>query len=144
MTEDADVTYDYFPTLLALARWADVLIVAARASPQNADAVDSDILAALGPEGYVVNVARGSLIDDEALSAALRNNTIAGAALDVVDGEPNVSASLLSSPNIVLTPHIGGATKHAERERQRMVLANVSAFFAGDPLPTPVPMLREP
>ena len=130
----ADVPYAYFDSLLELARWADVLVIAARASPENRHAVDRRILAALGSDAHVINVARGSLIDESALIDALRDGTIAGAGLDVVEGEPDVAPALLALPNVVFTPHFGGGTVEAELGRQQMVLANLRAFLSGSEL----------
>jgi hydroxypyruvate reductase len=133
-----DVPHAYFPSLLALATWADVLVVAVRAGPATRHAVDADVLAALGPDGHVVNIARGSVIDETALIAALQSRGIAGAALDVFEHEPSVPAALLALPNVVATPHMAGGTVQAQQAMQAMVLANLDAFHAGRPVPHPV------
>jgi len=135
----ADVAYPYFDTLLELATWADVLVVAIRADGSNRHTVDAGVLKALGPRGHVVNIARGAVIDEAALIAALTDGTIEGAGLDVFEHEPDVPAALLALPNVALTPHIGGASEDAQAAMQAMVLANVDAFLAGRPVPTPVP-----
>ena len=93
------------------------------------------MLDALGPEGYLVNIARGALVDQGALIAALQERRIAGAALDVYDDEPNVPEALRALSNVVLTPHIGSATQESRAGMARMVLASVDAFFAGSPVP---------
>ena len=135
----ADVAYPYFSTLLDLARWADVLVVAVRADAGNRHAVDAEVLAALGADGHVVNIARGAVIDEAALVAALESGAIAGAGLDVFEHEPRIPAALLALPNVALTPHIGGATLQAREAMERAVLANLDALLAGRALPTPVP-----
>ena len=110
-----------------------MLVVAVRADAGNRHAVDAAVLAALGPKGHVVNIARGSVIDEAALIAALRSGTIAGAGLDVFEHEPNVPDELLALPNVALTPHIAGGTLEAQAAMQDMVFANLDAFFAGRP-----------
>ena len=134
-----DVAWRYFDSLLALATWADVLVVAVRADAGNRHAVDAGVLAALGADGHVVNIARGSVIDEAALVAALRDGVIAGAGLDVYAHEPDVPAELQALPNVALTPHVGGGTFEAQAAMQDMVGANIDAFVAGLPVPTPVP-----
>jgi lactate dehydrogenase-like 2-hydroxyacid dehydrogenase len=136
-----DVGYAYFPTLLELAGWADALVIAVRASAATRHAVDAGVLAALGAQGYVVNIARGSVIDEVALVRALRDGVIAGAGLDVFEHEPDVPPQLLAMSSVALLPHVGGATLEAQAAMQEMVWANLEAFFAGRPLPTPVPGL---
>lgn len=128
----------YFSSLIELAEWADVLMIAHRADETNRHMVDAEVMKALGPEGHIVNISRGSAIDEDALIAALKNGTIAGAALDVFDDEPNVRPELIALPNVVLTPHIGGGTREAFAAMSDAVLANVDAFFDGKPLPNPV------
>jgi lactate dehydrogenase-like 2-hydroxyacid dehydrogenase len=136
-----DVAYDYFPTLLELAAWADILVIAVRADAGNRHAVDADVLAALGADGHVVNIARGTVIDEAALIHALQSGAIAGAGLDVFEHEPSVPDELLALPNVALTPHIAGGTLEAQAAMQDMVFANLEAFFAGKPVLTPVPGL---
>ena len=139
-----DVAFPYFATLHALAAWADVLVVAVRADAATRHAVDAGVLAALGPHGHVVNIARGSVIDEAALTHALREGIIAGAGLDVYEHEPQVPAELLALPNVALTPHIAGGTVEAQAVMQDMVFANLEAFFAGRLVVTPVPELPSP
>ncbi len=134
-----DVGYPYFPTLLALAGWADVLVIAVRADTGNHHVVDASVLAALGANGYVVNIARGTVIDEAALIKALQSGAIAGAGLDVFEHEPAVPDELLAMPHVALTPHIAGGTLEAQAAMQDMVFANLEAFFAGRPVLTPVP-----
>src|ERR1700712_1402742 len=130
-----DVPYQYLPSLEALAEWCDVLMIAVRAGHDTHHAVDAGILQKLGKDGYVVNIARGSVIDQAALVAALTDKTIAGAGLDVYEKEPHPPDALTAFPNVVLTPHIGGHTVESHVAMQDCVMANLDAFFAGQPLP---------
>jgi glyoxylate reductase len=132
-------TYRYFDELAALADWADILVVAARADANNRHIVDASVLAHLGSEGHVINIARGSLIDQDALCAALEKNVIAGAALDVFENEPYLPERLLSAPNLIVSPHIACATLEARVAQEDMVLTNIDAFFARKTVPNPVP-----
>ncbi|WP_421861379.1 2-hydroxyacid dehydrogenase [Parvibaculum sp.] len=133
-----DVSYSCFETPLELATWADVLVLAHRADETNRHMINAEVLEALGPTGHVVNISRGSAIDEDALIAALKNGTIAGAALDVFEDEPTPRTDLTTLPNIVVTPHIGGGTSEAIVAMGDTVIANLDAFFAGKPLPNPV------
>jgi hydroxypyruvate reductase len=130
-----DVPYQYFPNLEALADWCSVLIIAVRAGPETRHIVNADIFRRLGEDGYVVNIARGSVIDQAALVTALAEKTIAGAGLDVYAKEPHVPDALTAFPNVVLTPHIGGHTLESHQAMQSCVIANLTAFFEGKPLP---------
>lgn len=134
----SDVDYQYHGSPLELAQACDVLIVSVAASAATARLVDKPILAALGPQGVLVNVARGSVVDEDALIAALTDGSLLGAALDVVANEPHVRPELLALPNVVLTPHIASATGDTRRAMADLVLANLDAHFAGRPLVTPV------
>lgn len=133
-----DVPYAYQPSLAALAEWADILMVAVRAGPDTKHAVNADILKRLGPAGTIVNISRGSVIDQKALVAALESNAIAGVGLDVYEKEPHAPDTLTKFPNVVLTPHIGGHTVESHVAMQDCVLANLDAFFSGKPLRYPV------
>ena len=135
----ADLPYRYFDSLLDMATWADVLMISLRAAPENHRTVTAEVLKALGPDGHVVNIARGTVIDEPALIAALRDGTIAGAGLDVFEKEPIVPEALRELDNVVLTPHVAGDTLEAQQALAPMVLANLDAFFAGKPVPTPIP-----
>jgi hydroxypyruvate reductase len=135
-----DVPYRYFPTLDALAEWCSVLMVAVRAGADTEHAVDANILRKLGKDGYVVNISRGSVIDQQALVAALTEQTLAGAGLDVYEKEPHAPDALTALPNVVLSPHIGGHTLESHVAMQDCVIANLEAFFAGQPLPYAVPL----
>ena len=133
-----DVPYQYLPSLEALAEWCSVLMIAIRAGTDTHHAVNAGILQKLGKDGYVVNIARGSVIDETALVTALADKTIAGAGLDVFDKEPHAPDALTAFPNVVLTPHIGGHTLDSHVAMQDCVIANLDTFFAGKPLAYPV------
>jgi lactate dehydrogenase-like 2-hydroxyacid dehydrogenase len=133
-----DVPYRYVPSLEALVEWCSVLMIAVRAGADTQHAIDAEMLRKLGPDGYVVNISRGSVIDQAALVAALADKTIAGAGLDVYEKEPHAPDALTAFPNVVLTPHIGGHTIESHTAMQDCVMANLDAFFAGKPLPYPV------
>src|SRR6202048_4571831 len=133
-----DVPYQYLPSLEALAEWCSVLMIAVRAGADTHHAVDAGILRKLGKDGYVVNISRGSVIDQQALVAALADESIAGAGLDVFEKEPHAPDALTAFPNVVLTPHVGGHTVDSHVAMQDRVIANLEAFFAGQPLPYPV------
>ena len=130
-----DVPYQYLPSLEALAEWCSVLMIAVRAGADTHHAVDAPILRKLGKDGYVVNISRGSVIDQQALVAALAEEGIAGAGLDVFETEPHAPDPLTAFPNVVLTPHVGGHTLDSHAAMQDCVIANLEAFFAGKPLP---------
>jgi hydroxypyruvate reductase len=130
-----DVPYQYFPSLEALTEWCSVLMIAVRAGADTHHIVNADILRKLGKDGYVVNIARGSVIDQEALVAALSEQTIAGAGLDVYAKEPHAPDALTAFPNVVLSPHIGGHTLESHVAMQDCVMANLAAYFAGKGLP---------
>jgi lactate dehydrogenase-like 2-hydroxyacid dehydrogenase len=134
-----DAPYQYFPSLAALADWCSVLIIAVRAGPETNGVVNADILRRLGEDGHVVNIARGSVIDQPALIQALTDKTIAGAGLDVYVKEPHAPDALTALPNVVLTPHTGGHTLESHTAMQDCVMENLAAFFAGKPLAYPVP-----
>ena len=121
-----------------LAQQSDVLAVCVAANPSTANIVNADVLAALGSRGYLVNVARGSVVDEDALLAALNNGTIAGAGLDVFVNEPTIREDFLSAPNTVLMPHQGSATVETRVGMGELVLANLAAYFSGDVPPTKV------
>jgi glyoxylate reductase len=130
-----DLPYRYFPSLEALADWCSVLMIAVRAGADTQHVVNADILRRLGVDGYVVNISRGSVIDEQALVKALTDKTIAGAGLDVFEREPHAPDALTALPNVVFAPHIGGHTLESHVAMQNCVLANLTAFFEGKPLP---------
>jgi lactate dehydrogenase-like 2-hydroxyacid dehydrogenase len=132
------VAYTYHPDLAGLARESDCLVVACPATPETRSLVDTRILDALGPEGYLINIARGPIVDEQALIAALREKRIAGAGLDVFWDEPRVPAELAAMEQVVLAPHIGSTTREIREERGAKLLANLRAHFSGKPVLTPV------
>lgn len=132
------VAYPYFDSVLALAQWADVLLVATPGGAGTRHLVDAPVLAALGPQGYVVNIARGSVVDTAALAQALRTGALAGAGLDVYESEPLPPAKLLDLDNVVLTPHVAGWSPEAVQATVDLFLDNAQRHFAGQPLVTPV------
>lgn len=134
----ADLPYSFEPTLVGLARQSDALIVAASAGAQSRGVVNAAVLDALGPDGILVNVARGSIVDEPALVEALVSGRLGGAGLDVFADEPNVPQALLGLESVVLQPHRASATIEARRAMGEIVLSNLAAQFAGKPLPTAV------
>ena len=134
-----DLPYRSYPTLLELASNSDLLLVACEGGESTRGLVDGAVLAALGPDGYLINAARGTIIDQPALVAALGQGGIAGAALDVFDGEPQVPAELLAMENVVLTPHIASSTTETRRAMADLVYDNLRAHFDGRAVLTPVP-----
>lgn len=136
-SEKPDSPDGFRPNAVSLARDCELLFVTAAGGEGTRGLIGAAELAALGPSGLIVNVARGPVVDSAALIAALQDGIIAGAGLDVVDGEPDVPQALLDAPNCVLTPHIGSATDAARRAMAQLVLDNIAAFVAGRPLPTP-------
>jgi lactate dehydrogenase-like 2-hydroxyacid dehydrogenase len=130
--------YAYFDSPRALAAASDFLVVATPGGADTRHLVDAQVLQALGPEGYLVNIARGSVVDTQALIAALAEHRIAGAGLDVVDGEPDVPKALIELDNVVLTPHSAGRSPEAVHATVALFLDNATAHFAGKPVLTPV------
>jgi lactate dehydrogenase-like 2-hydroxyacid dehydrogenase len=131
------VPYRYYADLQEMARAADCLVVACPSTPQTRGLVDARMLDALGPGGFLINVARGEIVDEHALIAALQEKRIAGAGLDVYWREPDVPAALLDMEQVVLMPHVGSTTHEIREERSRKLLANLHAHFAGEPVPNP-------
>ena len=125
-------------SLLALAEESDFLVLSAPATAATKHAVNARVMAALGPQGTLVNIARGSLVDEEALIAALESGALGAAALDVFEHEPKVPAALLALENVVLTPHIGSLTVETRHAMGQLTVDNLVAHFAGKPLLTPV------
>ncbi|MBL8699416.1 MAG: 2-hydroxyacid dehydrogenase [Alphaproteobacteria bacterium] len=130
----SDVAHAYVESALALASESDVLAIACPDTPQTFHLVDARVLEALGPTGLVVNVGRGRIVDTAALIDALRSGRIAGAGLDVVEGEPATPDALRDLPNVVLTPHVAGASPSSLRRMRELMLANVRAFIGGTAL----------
>lgn len=138
-SRQSDVSYPYFADLNALAAEVDFLIVATPGSASTKNLINADVLKALGPKGFFISVARGSVTDQPALIAALQNGVIAGAGLDVFADEPNVPAELIAMSNVVLTPHMASGTVSTRTAMADLAFGNLSAHFAGQPLLTPVP-----
>lgn len=137
-----DVAYRYQPDVVALAKECDFLLVCAPGTASNRHLINRDVLDALGSDGILVNVGRGSVVDEQALIAALDAGTLGGAGLDVFSDEPRVPAALQQRPNVVLTPHMASATWATRQAMSQLVLDNVAAFFNGSPLVSPVPESR--
>jgi lactate dehydrogenase-like 2-hydroxyacid dehydrogenase len=134
-----EVPYRYYATLLAMAADVDTLIVIVPGGAVTRHLIDAAVLGALGPRGVLINVARGSVVDETALVAALTNRTIQAAGLDVFANEPHVPADLVALPNAVLLPHVGSASVHTRRAMGQLVVDNLRSWFEqGEPL-TPVP-----
>ncbi len=138
--EKPGVTYRYYADLEELARRSDCLVVACWLTPETRGLVNSRILDALGRDGFLVNIARGPIVDEGALITALRDGRIAGAALDVYWDEPRVPAALLELENVVLVPHIGSSTREVREARGEKLLANLRAHFSGKPALNPLPV----
>lgn len=128
----------YFPTLDELAQWCDVLLVAIPGGDSTRHLINADVLAKLGANGYLVNIARGSVVDTAALERALRAQTIAGAALDVYEGEPQLPEGLADLQNLVVTPHVAGWSPEAMQSMVQKFLDNARRLYAGEPLLTPL------
>jgi lactate dehydrogenase-like 2-hydroxyacid dehydrogenase len=135
----ADVAYRYFPSLVDMAKASDILIVVAPGGPSTRHIVNADVLEALGPDGVLINIARGSLVDEAALIEALKTGEILAAGLDVYENEPSVPAELIALPNAVLLPHVGSASVKTRQAMAECVVANLFAWADGKPPLTPVP-----
>jgi len=131
--------YPHEPALLELARWADYLVIITAGGAATKHLIDAAVLDALGPDGFIVNVARGSVIDEAALVRALADKRIGGAGLDVFEDEPNVPAALLALDNVVLLPHVASGTRETRQAMADRVFDNLQAHFAGRPLVSAAP-----
>ena len=132
------VSARYFDTPLALAQWSDCLVVATPGGAQTRHLIDRAVLDALGPEGFLVNVSRGSVVDTAALADALVQGRLGGAGLDVYEGEPAPPQALVALGNIVLTPHVAGTSPDVRAASIRHFIENATRCFAGEPLLTPL------
>ena len=132
------ISYPYEPDLHKLAELSDYLVLACPGGAQTRHMVHEPVLNALGPKGFLINIARGSVVNEEDLIKALINKTIAGAGLDVYSNEPHVPEDLVKLDNVVLLPHIGSATVETRAIMGQLVIKNLLAHFNGDPLLTPV------
>lgn len=134
----AGIDYIHYNDLAELARAADYLIVIVPGGAGTQHLINREVLQALGPDGFLINVARGSVVDEQALIAALAAKEIAGAALDVFENEPHVPSELMSMDNVVLAPHIGSGTHETRQAMADLVFANLQQFMADGTLITPV------
>ena len=134
----ADVAYPYHPTLAEMARAVDVLMCVAPGGGETKHLVNAEVLQALGPNGILVNVGRGSVVDERALIEALRSKAILSAGLDVFEDEPNVPPELIAMDHIVLLPHVGSASVHTRNQMGQLVVDNLIAWFSGKGPLTPV------
>ena len=133
------VSYKHYPDLKTMARDVDVLIVITPGGAATRHMVNKEVLEALGSNGIVINVARGSVIDEQALIEALRNKTILSAGLDVFEDEPRVPQALIDMDHIVLLPHVGSASVHCRNKMGQLVVDNLVTWASGKPPLTPVP-----
>lgn len=137
-----DLPYRYAPSARELAADCDFLVVITPGGAGTRQLIDAAVLEALGPKGILVNVARGSVVDEAALISALQRGVIGGAALDVFEDEPRVPQALIDMPHVVLSPHIGSATRETRQAMCDLAVNNIGAFVAGQALLTPVPECR--
>jgi lactate dehydrogenase-like 2-hydroxyacid dehydrogenase len=141
-TVKAELPFQFYATAKELASHVDFLVVITPGGAATKHMINAEVLAALGSDGYLVNVARGSVVDQEALISALQNKTIAGAGLDVFANEPNVPEAFFLLDNVTLAPHVGSATNATRKAMADLALLNLANFYAGKPLATPVPECR--
>jgi len=135
----ADVSYRYYPKLIDMAREADVLLAIVPGGTDTKNMVNAEVLAALGPDGIFINMARGSVVDEEALISALKDRTILSAGLDVYLREPEVPQELIEMEHVVLFPHLGSASVYTRTQMDQLVVDNLLAWAAGRAPLTPVP-----
>ena len=133
-----ELPYEYFSDIQSLAKASDVLFLACPATPETEKMINAKVLEALGPQGYLINIARGSVVDEAALLVALQQKWIAGAALDVFENEPNPNPGFLNIDNVLLTPHIGSATSETRQLMTNLAIDNLEAFYNKKPLLTEV------
>lgn len=133
-----ELPYEYFSDIKSLAQACDILLLACPANAETEKMINAEVLDALGPKGYLINIARGSVVDEAALLVALQQKTIAGAALDVFENEPNPNLGFLNLDNVLLTPHIGSATSETRQLMTNLAIDNLEAFYNKKPLLTEV------
>jgi lactate dehydrogenase-like 2-hydroxyacid dehydrogenase len=138
----ADIPYRHYPSLLDMARAANVLLVIVPGGTATKNLVNREVLEALGPDGILINMARGSVVDEPALIKALQDKTILTAGLDVYANEPQVPAELIAMEHVVLFPHLGSASVYTRSQMDQLVVDNLLAWAAGKPPLTPVPETR--
>lgn len=137
--KQADVSYTYYSDPVALAAAVDTLICVTPGTAETQDLVNGTVLKALGPRGILINISRGSVVDEKALIAALKDGTIAAAGLDVMVGEPNFNPELMTFDNLVLLPHVGSGSVHTRNQMGQLVVDNLLASKEGVPPISPVP-----
>ncbi len=137
-SRQADVAYRYYPSLVEMAQDVDTLISVAPGGASTHHIINADVLKALGPDGIVVNVGRGTVIDENALIEALQNKTILSAGLDVFEDEPRVPPALIAMDHVVLLPHVGSASVHTREQMGQLVVDNLVSWFDGKGPLTPV------
>ena len=137
--KQADVPYPFYSDLVAMARDVDTLMAILPGGPATQNLINAEVLAALGPRGIVINMARGSVVEEAALKAALRSGTILAAGLDVYVNEPKIDADLFNVPNLVLLPHVGSGSKLTRDRMGQLCCDNLAAYAASKPPLTPVP-----
>ncbi len=130
--------FTFYADLTAMAAACDILMVITPGGPQTQHIINAEVLAALGPQGVLINVARGSVVDEAALIAALQAGALGSAGLDVFANEPHVPQALIDMPHVVLLPHVGSATHHTRNAMAQLVIDNILCFAEGRPLLTPV------
>lgn len=133
-----DTSYRFEPDLKSLAEWCDVLVLAVSGGPRSANMIDNDILTALGKDGFLINIARGTVVDENALLDALKEKRIAGAGLDVFQNEPDINPAFFSLTNTILQAHQASATVETRKAMGNLVVDNLIAYFADGTLLTPV------
>lgn len=133
------VAWTHEPDLEALAAWADFLVIAAAGGDESRGLVSAEVLDALGPKGFLINIARGTVVDEAALVKALQDHRIAGAGLDVFENEPHVPPALFELDNVVLLPHLASATNETRQAMADLTLENLRRFHAGEPLAAQAP-----
>lgn len=138
-TRQPDVSYPFYSDLVAMARDVDTLMVITPGGPATKGLINKAVLEALGPRGIVINMARGSVVDEAALIEALQKGTIFGAGLDVMYDEPKINPVLMTLPNTVLLPHVGSASQHTRDQMGQLVVDNLKAYAGRKPPLTPVP-----
>jgi lactate dehydrogenase-like 2-hydroxyacid dehydrogenase len=137
-TRRNDVAHAWFENATTLAQWCDYLVVATPGGAATHHLIDADVLTALGPQGYLVNISRGSVVDTHALAAALRAGRIKGAGLDVYESEPEPPTDLFEFDSVVLSPHVAGASPEAQEATLQRFIENATRHFAGQPVISPV------
>ncbi|MBL8653511.1 MAG: 2-hydroxyacid dehydrogenase, partial [Alphaproteobacteria bacterium] len=137
-SKQADVPFQYFADVADLAAWCDVLVIITPGGAGTRNMIDARVLKALGPKGYLVNISRGSVVDEPALIEALKSGAIAGAGLDVFADEPRVPEALLALDNVALAPHVGSATNETREAMCNLVVDNLVAVKNGKKPLTPV------